>query len=190
MDNQEIWRDVKGYEGLYAVSNWGRVKSLNYRHTGKEKILRPGKHVDGYLSVVLCRCGRPKMYRVNRLVLSTFNPIDGMENLDCNHLDENKLNNRLENLEWVTHKENCNHGTRNDRVAEKQSIPIVQLSLEDKYIRSWKSSYDAERGGFNHGNINSCCKNKFNREGNNIYKGFKWMYLSEFLDKNNGLLID
>ena len=191
MDN-EVWKDVKGYEGKYAVSNMGRVKSLyNERHKiFREKILRPGNHGNEYLYVNLYRNGEQKKYWVHRLVLMTFNPIDGMENLEVNHINEFKDDNRLENLEWCDRSYNNTYNGRHKRVAEKNSIPIAQLTLDGKLIKAWKSSMEAEREGFNHSNIIKCCKNKFNREGNNIYKGFRWMYLSEFLDKNNGLLID
>ena len=178
--DEEIWKDIEGYEGLYQVSNLGNVKSLNYNRTGKERILKPGKTKRGYLYVALCKEGKPKMYQVHRLVLSTFNPVENMENLEVNHINENKGKNYLSNLEWTTHKDNVNHGTRNDRISEKNSIPIAQLSLDGKLIKAWKSSYDANReGGFNQSHIIQCCKNKFHREGNNIYKGYKWQYLHE-----------
>lgn len=189
MDNHEIWKDVCGYEGMYAVSNMGRVKSLNYRRSGKEEILSPCKNGRGYMQVYLSKEGNHMFYGVHRLVLMTFSPIENMENLEVNHIDENKENNRLENLEWVTHKENQNHGTHNARAAEKKSIPIVQLSIEGRYIRSYKSSHDVERiGGFYQSAIIQCCKNKYIREGNNIYKGYRWCYLSEFIDKNCGII--
>ena len=179
---EEEWRTIKGYEGLYAVSSLGRVKSLGNDKSRKEKILRPGKAEKGYLFVGLCRNGKPKWYKVHRLVLSTFNPIENMENLEVNHLDENKLNNNLSNLEWTTHENNINHGTRTLRAAEKNSIPIAQLTLDGKLVKAWKSSMDAEReGGFYTSGINACCKNKYSREGNNIYKGYKWQYLSEYI---------
>ena len=178
----EIWRDIKNYEGLYQVSNWGRVKSLGNDKSRKERILSPGKNTWGYLQINLCREGKYKVYQLHRLVLMTFSPIENMENLDCNHIDEVKTNNHLSNLEWVTHKENINHGTRTLRMAEKNSIPIAQLTLDGKFIKAWKSSMYAERtGGFNSGNIISCCKNKYIREGNNIYKGYKWQYLHEYI---------
>lgn len=192
---EEEWRDIEGFEGKYAVSNCGRVKSLVDNH-GKfrEQILRPVNKGKGYLSVYLYKNGERKTHYIHRLVLSTFNPVENMDNLQVNHINEIKTDNRTSNLEWVTHKENINHGTRNDRAAEKMtngknSIPIVQLTLDGKYIRSWKSSHDAERKGkFNKGNIIQCCKNKFNREGNNIYKGYRWMYLSEYMDKYCGII--
>ena len=181
MDNQEIWCDVKGYEGLYAVSNMGRVKSLGNDKSRREKILSPCKSGNGYLQVNLWKEGKVKRYSIHRLVLSTFSPCENSHELQVNHIDEDKTNNMLENLEWVTCKENCNHGTRNARRAEKKSIPVVQLSLEGKYIRSWKSSMDAEReGGFNNAHINSCCKGKLK-----THKGYRFIYLKDWLKEHN-----
>ena len=178
---EEIFKDIEGYEGLYAVSNWGRVKSLeridSLGRVVKEKILRPGKYGRGYLHVCLFKGGECKMYTVHRLVLSTFNPVANMENLDCNHRDEDKENNNLSNLEWITHKENINHGTRNKRAGEKKSTPIAQLNLEGKFVKAWKSGIDAERiGGYNNSNIIKCCKGRLKTHG-----GYKWQYLSEYI---------
>ena len=188
--DEEIWKDIVGYEGKYAVSNLGRVKSLNYNHTGKEKLLRPCKHKDGYLQIGLSKEGERKMYTIHRLVLSTFSPVKNIENLEVNHLDEDKTNNCLSNLEWCTRSYNNNYGTRNDRVAKtmtngKRSIPIAQLTLEGKLVNVWKSSHDAEREeeGFHQSAILKCCKNKYSREGNNIYKGYKWQYLHYYISQ-------
>lgn len=187
--DKEIWSDIKGFEGKYQVSNLGNVKSLNYKRTGKEKILKPRKASNGYLQVCLVKEGKREMYTVHRLVLSTFNPCENSHELQVNHIDENKTNNNLSNLEWCTHKDNQNHGTRNKRIAEKNSIPIAQLALDGKYVKAWKSAHDAEREcGFNNGSIIQCCKNKYMREGNNIYKDYRWMYLSEFLDRHNSII--
>lgn len=181
---EEEWRDIKGYEGLYEVSNMGRVKSLNYGRTGKSKILRPNETRLGYLRICLCKYGKHKIYWVHRLVLMTFNPNPDMKSLEVNHIDEDKTNNRLENLEWVTRKENINHGTRNDRVAEKMtngknSIPVVQLSLEGKFIKAYKSAMDAEReGSFHNSNIIACCKGRYKTHG-----GFRWCYLYAYISK-------
>ena len=197
--DEEVWKDIVGYEGLYAVSNCGRVKSLErlawngkVYHILKGKILKPQKCINGYLYTSLSRDGKRKFYTIHRLVLSTFSPCENMSKLDVNHIDENKLNNVLSNLEWCTRSYNNNYGTHNARVAEtlrgksntRKSIPIVQLALDGKYIRSYKSATDAARecGGSNSGIIH-CCKG--NRKS---HKGFKWMYLSEFLDKNCGII--
>ena len=190
MDNK-IWKDIKGFEGLYAVSNWGRVKSLGNgcSNNCKERILSPGKTERGYLKVNLWKEGKIKRYSVHRLVLSTFSPVENSHELQVNHINELKDDNRLENLEWVTCKDNQNHGTRNKRISEKNtngkcSIPIVQLTLEGKYIRSYKSSHEAEREGkFNNSLIIQCCKGKRKSHG-----GYKWQYLSEYMDKNCGII--
>lgn len=182
----EIWRDITGYEGIYQVSNLGRVKSLNYGRTGKEKILKTNTDKRGYLRICLCKDGKRKTYRVHRLVLPTFNPVENMEQLEVNHIDENKENNKLSNLEWCTSEYNSNYGTRNKRISEANNgklgvknstaIPIVQLDLEGNLINVYGSSMDAERNGFNHSAINQCIKGKRKTHG-----GYKWMKLSEYI---------
>ena len=168
MDN-EIWCDVKGYEGRYQVSNLGNVKSLNYRGTGKEKILRQGKNTWGYLFAVLCKNGEHKMYQVHRLILMTFNPVENMSELLVNHKDEDKTNNNLNNLEWCTKLYNNTYNDRHKKIGEKlrgktrseatkqklreaNSIPIVQIDPStNKVINVWGSGHEAQReGGYNH----------------------------------------
>ena len=111
----EIWRDVKGFEGLYRVSNLGRVKSF---YGLKEKILKPGILNNGYYRVILCKQSVKKTYLVHRLVWETFNDTIP-EGLQVNHINEIKTDNRLSNLNLMTQKENINWGTRNERIAKK-----------------------------------------------------------------------
>ena len=183
---KEEWRDIVGYEGLYAVSNCGRVKSLervdSLGRRVNERILSLGKDRYGYLFVDFCKCGKSKRYSVHRLVLMTFNPCPDSESLQVNHLDENKENNNLSNLEWTTHENNINYGTRNDRAAEKKSIPIVQIDPStNKIINVWGSSMAAEReGGFTNQNITACCKGRRKTHG-----GYRWMYLKDWLKEHN-----
>ena len=175
---KEIWKDIKGYEGLYQVSNKGTVKSLNYHQTGEERIKKPKINRGGYLQVMLHRDGNRKTLLVHRLVLMTFAPIDNMSALQVNHKDEDKTNNKLENLEWCNSKYNNNYGTRTQRTEK----PVVQLDRNsNEIVNVFNSAREAKRQGFNPGNITRCCKNKFNRPGNNIYKGYKWMYLSDYI---------
>ena len=102
---QEIWKDIKGYEGKYQVSNSGNVRATNYNNTKKVKILKQYIR-NKYLSVRLCKNGKGKHLKVNRLVAESF--IKKPE-LEVNHIDGNKYNNKVENLEWCTKKENIQH---------------------------------------------------------------------------------
>ena len=115
---KEIWKDVKNYEGLYEVSNLGRVKSLNYNRTRKEKILKSG-YVCGYCKVVLWKNGKRKYILVHRLVAEHFIP--NIEDKPCiDHIDGNPMNNRVENLRWCTYKENSNNPITLQRMSEAQ----------------------------------------------------------------------
>ena len=115
---EEIWKDIKGYEGLYQVSNLGRVKSFNYMNTGKEKIKTPTLQKKytmkqgGYLQTTLYKNNKSKTVLVHRLVAEAFIP--NPDNLpQVNHKDYNKTNNCVENLEWCSAKYNSNHKRNN-----------------------------------------------------------------------------
>lgn len=119
---KEIWKAVKGYEGLYEVSNTGKVRSLNYNRTGKVKELLRGNCGD-YLFVSLCKEGKRKPFLIHRLVVQTFIG-EIPKGLIVNHKDENKQNNNVDNLEIVTQKYNLNYGTRNERAGKKISAAL------------------------------------------------------------------
>lgn len=131
----EEWKDIKGYEGFYQISNFGRVKSLYFN---REKILKLSSS-RGYLHITLHLRGEVKTEPIHRLVMETFNPINNMNNYDVNHKDEDKTNNRIDNLEWMIHKGNCNYGNRNKKVSNKQrndikkSIPVKCLETQTIY---------------------------------------------------------
>ena len=164
----EIWRDIEGYEGLYQISNKGRVKSL---HNGSERILRPVIDRYGYYYIMLYNDSVRKYFKIHRLVAQAF--ISNPENKpQVNHKDENKKNNCIENLEWATAKENSNYGTRNERVADSRSKPILQYSKSGDFIRGWKSAREVERMlGIANSHIIACCKGKRKSAG-----GFVWQY--------------
>jgi len=164
---QEIWEDIKGYEGFYQVSNLGRVKSrerLKRHPRGNgylpvhERILRQSKNTWGYSQVTLYKDGKPKTnLPVHRLVAQAFIP-----NPDClpevNHKDENKSNNAVSNLEWCTAKYNENYGTHTERCAAKRSKPVVQLSLAGTAIALYRSAREAgELTGCDYKHISDCC---------------------------------
>ena len=164
----EIWRDIENYEGLYKISNKGRVKSL---YKGSERILRPVIDKYGYMFVYLCNNNVRKYFKLHRLVAQAFIP--NPYNLpEVNHKDENKKNNCVENLEWITHIDNCNYGTRNKRVGDSRSKPILQYSKSGEFIKELPSSREAERIlGIANQHIIACCKGKRKSSG-----GFVWRY--------------
>ena len=178
MKNEE-WKDVVGYEGLYQVSSEGRVKSLERKvpkgggeRTVKERILKPSDNCMGYLIVNLSAGGKRKHFKVHRLVCQAFH--DNPENkLDVNHINENKTDNRACNLEWCTRKENCNHGTRNVRMAIAKSRPIAQYTLNGKLLKVWPSIAKVERrAGFDHSAISKVAIGK-----RKTAYGFIWKYV-------------
>ena len=162
----EIWKNIDDFEGLYQVSNLGNVKSLNYNHTGKELFLKPGTDKYGYLYVLLYKNGKPRHFKIHRLVAKAFleNPYNKPE---VNHKDEDKTNNCLTNLEWMTSKENINYGTHNERAAKSRinhqaiSKSVLQYSLDGEFIKEWPSTMQIERElGFSSSNISECCNGK------------------------------
>lgn len=191
MTDIEIWKtaiyDGEIYEGLYKVSNWGRILSLDYNHTGKPGLMNPSENTDGYFFVHFWKNKERKTCLVHRLVAETFLP--NPENKpEVNHKDENKTNNfvflnedgtvnkKKSNLEWKTHRGNCNHGTRNERISKamtngKLSKPVLQLSLSGELIREWPSTMECGRNGFNQGHVWACCNGK-----EKTHKGFRFEY--------------
>ena len=125
---KEVWKDIPGYEGLYQVSNTGKVKSMNYGRSGVPGIMTPRDN-GGYKCVKIYNVDKKYKYHyVHRLVWEVFvGPIP--EGLQINHKDENKSNNSLENLEIVTPKQNTNYGTRNIRSAQSIMKPIAKIDI-------------------------------------------------------------
>ena len=171
---KEYWKPVVGYEGLYEVSNWGRVKSIKF---GKEIILT--QHIRcGYYIVSLWKNGKGKTYSVHRLVAEAFLEIpeelrhlEGTRYLQVNHKDEDKNNNNIDNLEWCDAKYNTNFGTCIERRSKKKSKPVLQYDLEGNFIKEWESIAECNRNGFLQSKIILCCQKK-----QKTHKDFIWKY--------------
>lgn len=170
---QEIWKDVKGFEGLYQVSNMGNVKSLGrkvYNYFQKERILQPAK-INGYLRVALFKDSHCKNYLVHRLVAEHFitNPDNKPQ---INHKDGNKENNVWTNLEWNTSKENNMHAFKNGLNKPHNMRKIIQYDLNGNFIKKWNSIIEASKNlKINSGNLSSTLNGKFKTCG-----GYKWKY--------------
>lgn len=183
MNINEQWRPVDGFEELYAVSNLGRVKSLNYKRTGAEKILKPVKRKDGYLQVNLCRNEKCKTFLIHRLVAAAFIP-NPMGFTEINHLNEDKTNNYVDNLEFCDRRYNLNFGHHNEKVsASLTNHPALSKTVEASRFSDFSeielrflSTNEAGRNGYNQSSVSACCRECYHYEGNNKYKGLYWRY--------------
>lgn len=154
----EIWKDIEGYEGLYKVSNLGRVKSLNYRHTGKEEILKPQDNGHGYLQVKLYKNVEEDRQLIHRLVAIAFIPNpEGKPEVD--HINGKRTDCRACNLRWVSSIENKNNG---------QSKKVICVETGIVYPSSREAS---RQTGAHYQNINKCCRGKYKTT-----KGYHWRY--------------
>lgn len=173
----EIWKDIKGYEGLYQVSNLGRVKSLKryVNHSGNskrivyERILKPVVDNTKYYVVSLWKNNIHNRVHIHRLVIEAFIP-----NLDnkpfVNHIDGNKLNNCIDNLEWCTPKENNIHAYKMELNNSKRKVN--QYDLKGNFIKTWNSIKEANEY-YKTTHISECCNRNAKRKKS---KGFLWEY--------------
>ena len=176
---EESWSEINGFNGKYMISDKGRVWSNNYNKELKQ--IDNGK---GYLRVNLCFNSKCKAILVYRLVAETFLSKNSKDQC-INHIDENRKNNCLSNLEWCTYKHNANHGTKNIRMVKsretspkwlrEQTIPVVGVNVKTGECNYYKSMMEAERNGFHSGHISDCV-----RGINKSHKGYKWFKQSEY----------
>lgn len=167
----EEWREVLGYDTLYEVSNFGRVRTrrngvLGYQN--EYRMVEPRDNGKGYLAFNWKVGGRQKTAYVHRLVAEAFIP--NPEKLeDVNHKDENKENNHVDNLEWVSHRYNCNYGNRNVKTAHKNSKPVICLETGVKYESATSA---AEQLGICVTSITNCLNGR-----SKSCMGYHWRYV-------------
>lgn len=145
----EQWKDIKDYEGLYQISNFGVVKSLR-----KNKIMKTSISNAGYEFVMLWKNGKGQSKSIHRLVLEAFIPNPDLSKYtDCDHIDNNKLNNNIDNLRWCTHKENLNKKEYKEKMSKSlkgkyngwNDKPIQQLDSNSNPLKTYKSKTEAAK---------------------------------------------
>lgn len=211
-----MWKDIRGYEGIYQVSSKGEVKSLcrtarvhgNSYRTVPERILKQSTS-SGYKSVVLCRDLTYTKFLVHRLVADAFIP--NPKNLPCvNHRDANPSNNDVNNLEWCSHEYNSNYALCKQKQSERmklryanpdtlhENIPkprsICQLTMGGELVKVWTPVNNVSSGGFDVRNVRRCADclggkwTKKSRHGfAKSHKGFMWLWLEDY-EKAGALL--
>ena len=192
-NNIEIWKPVVGYEGVYEVSSFGRIRSLDRitsyisrtregkeyttTHTHKGKLMKQHNNQFGYKVIALRKDGKYRTYMVHRLVADAF--LSNPNNYPVvNHKDENKQNNCVENLEWCTQQYNINYGsgnirridTRNQNKSYHYQREVGQYTLDGVLIKKYPSASDT---GYCRESIRDCC----NGRQKTAY-GYKWGYLN------------
>lgn len=190
---KEIWKDILGYEGFYQVSNLGNVRRL-VEWRGNDyisnyvpciKIMPPYVDDNGYMRICLSMRGIYKHYRIHQLVARAFIP-NPNNYPQINHIDENKTNNCVSNLEWCTQTYNNKYGTRGKRIGvtnhngKGAKRSILQYDLDGNFIQRWKSMQDASDNltGVSVSKICACC-----RGNRSHHRGFIWKY--EFPNERN-----
>ena len=165
---EEVWKDIEGYEGYYQVSSHGRIKSLKRGWRSREKIRVFSKAPNGYYRMVLSANNIRKTISAHRAVAEAFIP--NPHNYETvNHLDFDKSNNNVNNLEWASMKENTRHACINGRHYRKR---VVQCDLSGSPIRVWESAYKVELDLRLFSTlISRCCRGKQKKHG-----GFIWRF--------------
>ena len=178
---EEIWKDIKELEGLYQVSNLGNVRSM---HFNRGNVIRNIKTYDngGYRRILIRAHGKIYRFLVHRLVAEAFIP-NPYSLPEVNHIDGNKCNNVVNNLEWSSRKDNIHHAIRTGlrpRFVTRQyhrgklcnsSKAVLQFDIDGKLIRRYGLAKEAESYGFNARSIQRCCRNE-----RKTHKGFVWKY--------------
>ena len=173
---EEIWKKIEEFEDLYEVSSYGRIRRVKSVRCHKNRILT---HVlnHGYHYVSLCKDGIQRRYAVHRLVASAFIPCI-VKTLHIDHIDGDRGNNNVENLRWVTQKENNNNPVSRKKYLLSHGRAIERID-KDGEIKSYEYIADAVKEGYDRSRISRCCKGDIP-----IYRGFNWRYKNS-TNKNN-----
>lgn len=180
---KEIWKDIKDYEGIYMISNHGRIKSLertikrnskNGDIHKKETVLNPSVQDDGYYRVTLSKNGKDKRFRIHRLVAEAFIENDDPVNKTCvNHKDEDKANNHVDNLEWCTNEYNIQYSANSGKKF-KTKVLCITTNKEFNSIKEANKFYNIK----NQSEISRCCKGKVKYAGEYNGQQLEWKYLT------------
>ena len=185
MEN-EVWKDIEGYEGIYQVSNLGRLRSLDRYYTKpqprngvptryfkKGQIVKTFAGRNGYIGAVLKFERKQKNFMMHRLVAKAF--VQGyFDGADVNHKDCDRANNRADNLEWVTRRDNLMYADAMNKIHAKQRKPIVQMTMDGEYIREWPSIYAAHLAlGLDGKSISGACRQRY---GTKTCGGYRWKF--------------
>ena len=184
MPEVEMWKDAVGYEGLYKVSNKGNIYSVERKsYIGRKcggRTLKPFCREDGYPEINLRKNGIRKNKLIHRLVAEAFIP-NPKSFLEVNHLDENKKNNCVENLEWCDAMYNNNYGTRIERVSKK----VRAINIKTGEVIAFDSTREAGRKGYSNGGVSQACRGVYKSSNGkligdgHLYKGHRWSYEKE-----------
>lgn len=197
---EEIWKDIVGYEGYYILSNRGEVVGLERTIVGKDGVVKIYKRkkqktfisTTGYVIVILCKNGVAKKKSIHRLLATAFIP-NPHNKPEINHKNSIRSDNRLENLEWVTRSENVQHGysfgfmkqKRKPFIEKETKInkikrSVVQLSLDGVYVNEYESISSASKSNNLHSaGISNCCRNKSAFCGK-----YLWKYKNDYMLNN------
>lgn len=177
---EETWVPVAGYEGLYEVSNTGKIKSVKAQKLMKQHQNR------GYLISHICKKGKHFNLKIHRAVAEAFIP-NPEGKREVNHIDGNKMNNHSSNLEWVTPSENIRHARENGLSWLGKNNPVTSKAVDmftkdGEYIKTFPSFMEANREtGVSRANIQGCCVGRY---GCKTAGGFKWKYHDECIENN------
>ena len=169
---KEVWKDIPEYEGLYQVSSMGNIKSFSKKKNGKNLI--PQKNKKGYYQILLYKNKKPYTKKIHRIVAKAFIP--NPDNLpQVNHIDGNKINNCMNNLEWCTNSENQIHAYKNGLEKPRFQRRIKQYDINGNYIKTFEYIRNAQKElNIDGSSISKCCKGKRKSAG-----GYIWKYVND-----------